>query len=140
MNNTNGMKNTFARIRGIMIVFLHSIILPTYGWTQTSSQCTPTLSEDAAIEIVQQKGMLLQPAGWTYDELKKIPSMKPSALFDSAQCLWIITSKTYKVTHRGSCKKTNGCTIEYTQKVTLSESTQKIIRKKKYRTKYPNYE
>lgn len=41
----------------------------------------------------------------------------PAILFKDESCEWMVVSHKIKVTHKGDCKHTNGCTI--TTKVTL---------------------
>ena len=56
------------------------------------------------------------------------------------RCVWNVQLDTYRHTNRGECKRTNGCTLVKTTRLWFDAETGRLIRRKKSRRLYPNYE
>lgn len=102
--------------------------------------CNSLLDSAAVVSLVQQRGLLLLPQGYTLDELQQYPSMAGQTNFDEKTCRWTVVSRKTEHSNKGNCKHTNGCTVVITQTVVVCADKQQIVRKKKHKEIFPNYE
>jgi hypothetical protein len=56
------------------------------------------------------------------------------------RCAWNVQLDTYRHTNRGECRRTNGCTLVKITVLWFDVETGHLIRRKKSKRLYPNYE
>lgn|GEM_PF-1680413 len=123
-----------------VIILVVCIYAYNAGFAQTMQNCNSALDSMEIIKIVDKKGLLQIPEGYTFDEIQKYPSMRPKLIFDSEKCIWTVISKSYSAKNTGKCRRTNGCTVEITKVVLVSAKTKKIIKRKTTKVIYENHE
>ena len=123
-----------------VIILVVCIFTYNAGFTQTKPNCNSATDSMEIIKIVDKKGLLQIPQGYTLDEIQKYPSMSPKLIFDSEKCIWKVISKSYSAKNTGKCRRTNGCTVEITKVVLISAETKKIIKRKTTKIIYENHE
>jgi hypothetical protein len=99
----------------------------TYGQASGSNL---NISEEQAINIARSKCFFKTGKEWS----------EPGADLDVKFNHWLVISQKSTHSDRGSCKRTNGCTIIETREVVIDAETGKIVDKKRTKDKYPNYE
>ena len=112
-------------VRTILISFILCCSAAVYGQTESNA----AISSDEAIAIAT-KHFIKPGKGW--DE--------PGAKLDAEYNYWLVFSQKSTHSDRGSCKRTNGCTIIEIRTIVIDAETGKIVRKERNKDKYPNYE
>jgi len=111
------MKTTFA----FFILFL---LVVSTGKTQN---CTPTLDSVAVVKTLREKKAY-------HDQSCK------SAQFNAATCEWTVKLFDISYTHKGACKRLNGCTRVTTTTLVIDDKTQKVKNRSKKSELFPHYE
>lgn len=111
----------------LLSFLLSSCFAVTYGQTSVSNL---NISEEQAINIARGKRFFKTGKAWS----------EPGADLDVKDNHWLVSTQKSSHSDRGSCKRTNGCTIIETRKVIIDAETGKIVDKKRTKDKYPNYE
>ena len=95
------------------MIFLSNIFTSSFA---QNNPCVNTLDSTKVIRIAKRNNSYWTKA-WQYP---------PGIVFKEENCEWMVVSHKIKITNKGDCKYSNGCTITSSVTLLIDASTGKI--------------